>query len=515
MNFGRIVLNSGQDFGLCLSTHRDWVTAYCGKAGEKKYGWNGVAAIESPEGRPFKKGETYAEVASAKMAQLFDQNAIALLIKIEEAKESGGDLDALAKEVELFDMTLAQLIDRYGQAAQEKRQADAQAARERAEQQSRVQAVGNALAEEFADFTYAFPAVSGIQASKEYYVAQVPYRQLVRLFTFDDEELVPPQLRAQRKLNETRAEAIGDYMLNNTAEYVLPSITASVDQSMRFEPYAPGQALGQLRIPMDATLLINDGQHRRRGIEKAIKKNPRLKDETIAVVIYFDQGLQRSQQMFADINNNQVKPSSALNLVYNHRDPFAAWIKELLQRPGMRRIADRIDMERSSVAATSSNLWSIVAFKKFIERFFGVTARKFPEYIEGRDLEDMARFVELFLGALGPNLQIWQAMLEYSFSAPEVREKFVCGHAVFLEALGMLAYHLVESGRDLSDLEGLKAISVGKQMDYWQGRCVVNGKMNKTTDGVKLTAAQLCEFAGVALPPELAQAHEEVKAAWT
>ena len=53
---------------------------------------------------------------------------------------------------------------------------------------------------------------------------------------------------------------------------------------------------------MSATMLINDGQHRRYAIELALKGDTTLQNETAPVQIHFDQGLKRSQQIFADIN---------------------------------------------------------------------------------------------------------------------------------------------------------------------------------------------------------------------
>jgi DNA sulfur modification protein DndB len=53
------------------------------------------------------------------------------------------------------------------------------------------------------DFSYVFPAIRGVQAGREYYVSMCPLRLLKRLFSFDEEALVP-ELRAQRMLNKAR-----------------------------------------------------------------------------------------------------------------------------------------------------------------------------------------------------------------------------------------------------------------------------------------------------------------------
>ena len=52
------------------------------------------------------------------------------------------------------------------------------------------------------NFVYRFPAVKGVQATREYYVTMVPLKMIPKLFP-DDEEYVPPEYRAQRKLNTT------------------------------------------------------------------------------------------------------------------------------------------------------------------------------------------------------------------------------------------------------------------------------------------------------------------------
>lgn len=114
-------------------------------------------------------------------------------------------------------------------------------------------------------FEYAFPAIRGIQAGREFYVSMCPMRLIPKIFIFDEDELTP-ELRAQRVLNKGRLPALAKYILDNPDDYVFSALTASVDGDMNFESAAtegPAMRTGQLRIPMDARFLINDGQHRR------------------------------------------------------------------------------------------------------------------------------------------------------------------------------------------------------------------------------------------------------------
>ncbi|MDB2184838.1 DNA sulfur modification protein DndB [Mycobacteroides abscessus subsp. abscessus] len=51
------------------------------------------------------------------------------------------------------------------------------------------------------EFEWAFPAIRGVQAGREYYVTMCPLRLIPRMFLFDEEELTA-EMRAQRTLNK-------------------------------------------------------------------------------------------------------------------------------------------------------------------------------------------------------------------------------------------------------------------------------------------------------------------------
>lgn len=178
--------------------------------------------------------------------------------------------------------------------------------------------------------SYRFAAIRGVQANRAFYVAMVPLKTLERLFKFDDEEL-PPELRAQRDLNKARVRAIARYINDNPGEYILSALSASIDGEFSFESQGDHRSVGTLTIDMAATILINDGQHRRAGIVEAIRERPSVGDETIAVTMFPDEGLARSQQMFVDLNQHGVKPARSLRLFYDARDETASRQDRLLK----------------------------------------------------------------------------------------------------------------------------------------------------------------------------------------
>jgi DNA sulfur modification protein DndB len=166
--------------------------------------------------------------------------------------------------------------------------------------------------------TLNFPAIRGVQAGREYYLTMWTLRTLRQISIFDEKEL-PPELRAQRILNKARIPEIADYVLNNPKDYVFSALTASIDSQVTFEPFstkAGEDRLGILEVPMDAKFIINDGQHRRAAIIEALNEKPELGYETIAVVFFLDVGLERCQQMFADLNRYAIMDNR------NNRNPL-------------------------------------------------------------------------------------------------------------------------------------------------------------------------------------------------
>src|SRR3954451_1546593 len=109
-----------------------------------------------------------------------------------------------------------------------------------------------------APFEYVFPAIRGVQATREYYVSMCPLRLIPRIFLFNEEELVP-ELRAQRVLNKVRVPEISRYILENRETYTFSALTAAIDGDVRFVPHeGTGESnnLGSLHVPMDARFVI-------------------------------------------------------------------------------------------------------------------------------------------------------------------------------------------------------------------------------------------------------------------
>lgn len=324
-----------------------------------------------------------------------------------------------------------------------------------------------------------------------------PLRLIPKIFLFDEDDLAA-ELRAQRVLNKGRLPALARYILDNPDDYVFSALTASVDGDMLFESQGGEGAAhrtGQLRIPMDARFLINDGQHRRAAIELALKENPDLGDETIAVVFFCDAGLARSQQMFADLNRHAVRPARSIGVLYDHRDSNAQITRALTERSVV--FKGFVEMEKSTLSARSRKLFTLSAL------YFGNQS-----LLQGLELkqEEATVLAGEFWEAMDAMLPEWEQVRARQLSAQEMRRDFIHSHGIALHALGRVGNAILRDST--SAAEWKRRIAPLKNVDWtranadWEGRAIVGGRVSKSHQNVTLTVNYLRQHLGLELSPE-------------
>lgn len=327
--------------------------------------------------------------------------------------------------------------------------------------------------------TIAFPVIRGLQAHREYYVAMWTLRMLRQISIFDEDEL-PPELRAQRTLNKGRIPEIANYMIDNPDDYVFSALTVSIDSAVLFDPLPGQDKLGLLRVPMDAHFIINDGQHRRAAIIEALKQRPELEHETIAVVFFLDIGLERCQQMFADLNRYAIRPSRSLGLLYDHRNDKARLAKLVIMKSEIFR--DLVDMEKSSLAPRSRKLFTLSAF-------YNACADLVNGLATG-NITDDADLARGFWEAVAEHFPLWGQVRDGRIPASEVREGFIHTHGIALQAIGkagnaLLLTHPKDWQKRLKKLEEIDWSRNNAKL--WEGRAMIGGKVSKVTTNVVLT----------------------------
>lgn len=327
--------------------------------------------------------------------------------------------------------------------------------------------------------TITFPVIRGLQAKREYFVAMWTLRMLRQISIFDEDEM-PPELRAQRTLNKGRIPELSSYIRDNPDDYVFSALTVSIDSEVQFEPLPGQDKLGLLRVPMEARFIINDGQHRRAAIIEALEQRPELAHETIAVVFFLDIGLERSQQMFADLNRYAVRPSRSLGLLYDHRNDKAQLAKLVIMKSEFFR--DVVDMEKSSLAKRSRKLFTLSAF-------YNACADLVDGMATGNLVED-ADLARGFWENVADHFPSWGQVREGRLPASEVREGYIHSHGIALQALGkagntLLRHHPQDWQKRLAGLEKINWSRANATV--WEGRALIGGKVSKSTTNVILT----------------------------
>ncbi len=349
------------------------------------------------------------------------------------------------------------------------------------------------------DFVYRFPVVRGIQANKEYYIGMVPLKMLTRLFPAE-EEYVPPEFRAQRKLNTGRIPVISRYIVDNRDSYVFSALAASIDGEFSYLPNEKNNDTGILQVSMDARFLINDGQHRKAAIESALQDDASLGSETISVVFFADAGLARSQQIFTDLNKHAVKTSNAIAELYDARDTLAVITRNVIAAvPFLDTFTDK---EADNLGKYSSNLFSLNTFYKANKKILQKSAPT-PE------TED---FLINFWTLIAQNIPQWGELERKEISKIDLREKYIATQAVVILALGRVgaAFNQNREYIPAEILPKLQTVNWRRNAPQWKLRAINStGRMITGENTAKLIGNYLKTVLGLPLTED--ELHQEEK----
>lgn len=325
-------------------------------------------------------------------------------------------------------------------------------------------------------FSYKFPAVQGVQAGEKYYISMVPLKLLNKLFPLD-EDIVMPEYRAQRKINEARIPEIKKYILDNRDNYVFSALSASIDGDFTF--FSSGNDnVGVLEVDMNSIFLINDGQHRRAAIVEALNEDKSLENETISIVFFKDSGLKRSQQMFTDLNKHAVKTSNSLSTLYDSRDEVAVATKQVIDSiPFFKKYTDK---ERDILGKNSFSLFTLTTMYKA-----NLSILK-SNLCTNNDLV----FLKKYWSSIAKNIVEWNEVFNGQLTKKDLRENYIVTLAIVISAFGSLGRYFYENKHLNIDetLRNMNNIDWSRDNDEWIGRTIRDdGKIAKSDLAVSLT----------------------------
>lgn len=308
---------------------------------------------------------------------------------------------------------------------------------------------------------------------REYFTISMKLKTVPRFFEFQNHAALKPEHRAQRVLNKQRVPAIRDYLVENADGYVFSAITASyelpegVDPEGLFQPFEGASDIGVLNLPMEADLLINDGQHRRAGIAAALEEDPAIGEDVIAVVLFPYEDSDRAQQMFSDLNRTATPTTKSLNILYDHRDRMSNITMALLT--SVDAFNGRVDKERASLAKRSPALITLGSLHDATKQLLG--------NVEEDTFGAQQDLAIAFWQTVSRAIPAWVDVNAGRATAPEVRESTISTHAVTLRAIGEAGRALVANQPDTwaTTLSSTFAtIDWARRNPEWQGIVVTD-----------------------------------------
>ena len=321
--------------------------------------------------------------------------------------------------------------------------------------------------------TFQVPATRGKMGATEYYTATLPFGAVTKLFTFDPAEMLhlSPENRSQRLLKTKRVPEIARYIIDND-DYIFSAITVSVDSDeVEFVPVEDGDDIGVLVLPLEAKYVINDGQHRVAGISEALRSDHRLAQDTISVVVLPDGGLERSQQVFSDLNRTVHKTSKSLDILYDHRLPINRITMVCMEQVDL--FQKRIDKERVSLSVRSPKFATLSGLQEANKQLLG----KLDEPTSPTAEKKLASWAIDYWNRVADLVEPWRDIRDGDMKPQEARQEYISSYALALWALGAVGKTVAGTAKQANGnwedtLVGLKKIDWRKSNPEWQGICM-------------------------------------------
>ena len=221
-----------------------------------------------------------------------------------------------------------------------------------------------------------------------------------------------------------------------------------------------------MEVPFDTDVFINDGQHRRAAIEEAVRENPALGEQNVCVVLYRAEDIERSQQMFSDLNRTVQKTPKSLNILYDPRDPMNRITQGVAEAVPL--FEDRVEREKNSLSAKSSAFVALSTLYDANEQLLG-TFREGE--VDEEEVENAVAQATLFWNLLTESIPEWRSIRDGELQPQDARAGYIHCHGVGFWAIGAAGRDLIERYPDEEDwkerLAGLSEIDWRKDNPDW------------------------------------------------
>lgn len=316
--------------------------------------------------------------------------------------------------------------------------------------------------------TLTVPATRGQMGRTEFFTANFPLGMVVKLFTYDPERMasLPVEQRTQRALKRARIPEIASYITNDEQDYFFSSLTVSVDANgLDFVPSEVDENVGILRLPMETDWIVNDGQHRVAGIAEALRIDPTLRNDNVSVVILPDEGLERAQQIFSDLNRTVQKTSRSLDILFDKRSVLNRITNSVVDR--VRLFHGRTDKERMTLSPTSPSFATLAGVQSAVSALFAYAK---PEDMEA-DYDKYEALAVEFWEFTSTLIEPWADVGNGTIKPAEARQRYVSSYQITVSAIAAAgsAALAVDEATWKDRMAPLKGVDWSKSNPEWQG----------------------------------------------
>jgi DNA sulfur modification protein DndB len=359
-----------------------------------------------------------------------------------------------------------------------------------------------------------FPALKGNMGDLDYCIVVMHLGELVKQVKYAEEVQdwkagIPSELKMQRKLNLSRVRNEMVPYLRDNPDHFFSALTVElqrpgeVNHEVKFRPFDGQQLVGEVIFDGTETLTALDGQHRLKAIELVLSEEPELAKEIISVIIVPHKGIERSQQLFSDLNRNAKQPSKTLNILFEHREFFARVAKALADRSKF--FSDRTNMETNSLTQKSPH---IVTLSVLYECTATLLLENECDEDKHRDESIVQRaadeIVHIYDDVIMPSLPDVIRVINGSITAHDMRTKYVFAHSVGMQAVARAVRVCIDqSGSERWETivkDGFSQIDWRIKNHEWEGSAVQGGKVATRRQNIVRTACIIKLKLGLDVP---------------
>lgn len=338
------------------------------------------------------------------------------------------------------------------------------------------------------------PCMKGIQGNREFFETVIAMSELSRLFTATPIADISPEEREQRAVSKPRVSKIAKYMTDNADGYVFGGLVAAYrGEGISFAACDISENLGVLDMDLSKmSFLIHDGQHRVFGIEAGLLINPDLGTDTIPIQFFPYESIERSQQIFSDINKNAVVTPKPMNVLFNRRDVESQVTLEVSKQVYV--FQGMTNLEKTSLATKSTGLitlWTLYnANLEFLQAL--------PN--ETRLAPDMTVMLTEVWETVAKYIPDWQKVKDSALTSEDFRKNQISTHATILRAIGAVAGYLYNNDPKhwKTRLASLKSVNWSKDNAEWKGTVISGGSVQSSRQARLAAKVILRKHLGIA-----------------